>query len=92
MVVQGSRLRVRCKAWVGVRPRGRGRIARWTSAPDTSPRVYIAFTHEWPIVARKINRIILKLRVVPFGTVLDSRTTTAHNCEAVRRRARIQGS
>ena len=32
---------------------------------------------------------LLKLRVVPFGTVLDLRTTALQNCEAVPRRARI---
>jgi hypothetical protein len=32
------------------------------------------------------------LRIVPFGTVLDFRTTTSQNCEAVSRRARIQGA
>ena len=35
------------------------------------------------------TRRILELKVVPFGTVLDSSTTTSHNCEAVLRRARI---
>ena len=33
-----------------------------------------------------------RLRVVPFGTVIDSRTHTSQNREAVPRRARIQGS
>jgi len=31
-------------------------------------------------------------RVVPFGTVLDLRTTTLQKCVAVSRRARIAGS
>ena len=31
----------------------------------------------------QITRITLDLRVVPFGTVLDSRTTTPQNYEAV---------
>ena len=38
------------------------------------------------------NGKILKLGVVPFRTVLDSRTITLQNCEAVPRRARIRGS
>ena len=33
-----------------------------------------------------------KGRVVPFGTVLDLRTTTSQKCVAVPRRARIEGS
>ena len=32
------------------------------------------------------------MRVVPFGIVLDLRTTTSQKCVAVPRRARIQGS
>ena len=32
------------------------------------------------------------MRVVPFGTVMDLRTTTSQNCEAVPRSARIEGS
>ena len=31
----------------------------------------------------------IKLRVVPFGTVLDLKTTTSHKCEVVPRRAHI---
>ena len=47
--------------------------------------LYIAFA---PL---PITRIILKLRVISSGTVLDLRTTTLQNCEAVPRRARIEG-
>ena len=38
---------------------------------------------------RRINRIILKVRAVPIGTVLYFRTATLQKCEAVPRRARI---
>jgi len=41
---------------------------------------------------RRITRRILKLRIAPFGTVLDLRTTSSKNCEAVPRRARIEES
>ena len=34
----------------------------------------------------------IQVRVVLFGTVLDLRTTTSQECEAVPRRARIQGA
>ena len=39
-----------------------------------------------------VTRIILEPRVVPFGTVLDARTTNSQNCKAVSKRARIAGS
>ena len=41
------------------------------------------------LAPRRIPGRILELRVVPFGTVLDFRTTTSQNCEAIPRRARI---
>ena len=34
-------------------------------------------------------RPLIKLRADPIGTVLNSRTTTLHKCEAVPKRARI---
>ena len=40
-------------------------------------------------VPRRITRIIIKLRAVPRGKVLNLRTTTSQKCEAVPRRARI---
>ena len=36
-----------------------------------------------------ITRRILKLKVVPFGAILDLTTTTTQHCEALPRRARI---
>ena len=45
-----------------------------------------------PTDALSITRRILKLRVVPFGTVLDLRTTTSQNCVAIPRRDRLEGS
>ena len=40
-------------------------------------------------LSRRIHQGILRLRVVPFGTVLGLRTTTLQNGESVPRRARI---
>ena len=51
-----------------------------------APRFYIV------CAPRRITRSILELEVVPFGRVLDLRTTISQNCEAVPRRARIQGA
>ena len=45
-----------------------------------------------PLVQDLEFRCMFKLGVVSFGTDLDLRTTTSQNCEAVPRRARIQGS
>ena len=42
-----------------------------------------------PELIRRITRIILELRAVPIGTVLNFRTTTLQKCAAVPRRARI---
>ena len=63
-----------------VRLRGLG--SRESRRPHVC-KSYIACT------PRQINRRSIKLRVVPFGSVLDSRTTTSQNCEAVPRRAHI---
>ena len=45
-----------------------------------------------PCAPRRITRRILEVRVVPFCILLDYRTTTTQNCEAVPRRVRISGS
>ena len=47
------------------------------------PPLYIA------CAPRRLTRRILELRVVPSGKVLDLRTTSSQNCEAVPRRARV---
>ena len=66
----------------GGHPPGR-RVARACGAHGGSARLYIARA------PRRITQRILKLRVVPFSKVLDFRTTSSQNCEAVPRRACI---
>ena len=60
--------------------------------PDFAIRLAAAEAQDLvPLIQHLGFRFMFKLRVVSFGTDLDLRTTTSQNCEAVPRRAHIQG-